>query len=115
MTITTSKVHMQQPQSTPSLLDKSPFRLSKTQLIPTLGLLAALAFSTNPTAVFAKTAGGDQTSTMNTSAHPSKKKGPKKVTYQRSSSEESTAEHDRRMARECKGLHNAGACRGYTR
>ena len=44
-----------------------------------------------------------------------KKKGVTKVTYQRSSSEESTAERDRRMYRECKGLHNAGACRGYTR
>ena len=43
-----------------------------------------------------------------------KKKGVTKVTYQRSSSEESTAERDRRMYRECKGLHNAGACRGYT-
>ena len=43
-----------------------------------------------------------------------KKKGVTKVTYQRSSSEESTAERDRRMYRECKGLHNAGACRGDT-
>lgn len=46
---------------------------------------------------------------------PAKKKGVSKVTYQRSSSEESTAERDRRMYRECKGMHNAGACRGYTR
>lgn len=44
-----------------------------------------------------------------------KKKGVSKVTYQRSSSEESRAERDRRMYRECKGMHNAGACRGYTR
>ena len=44
-----------------------------------------------------------------------KKKGVTKVTYQRSSSEETTAERDRRMYRECKGMHNAGACRGYTR
>ena len=44
-----------------------------------------------------------------------KKKGVSKVTYQRSTSEESPAERDRRMYRECKGLHNAGACRGYTR
>ena len=43
-----------------------------------------------------------------------KKKGASKVTYQRSSSEESSAERDRRMYRECKGMHNAGACRGYT-
>jgi hypothetical protein len=44
-----------------------------------------------------------------------KKKGVTKVTYQRSPSEESRAERDRRMYRECKGMHNAGACLGYTR
>ena len=44
-----------------------------------------------------------------------KKKGVTKVTYQRSSSEESRSERDRRMYRECKGMHNAGACLGYTR
>lgn len=50
------------------------------------------------------------------SAHDGvKKKGVTKITYQRSSSEETTAERDRRMYRECKGMHNAGACRGYTR
>lgn len=49
------------------------------------------------------------------SAPAAKKKGVSKVTHQRSSSEETSAEHDRRMYRECKGLHNAGACRGYTR
>ncbi len=43
------------------------------------------------------------------------KKGVKKVTYQRSPSEETRAERDRRMHRECKGMHNAGACLGYTR
>lgn len=43
-----------------------------------------------------------------------KRKGATKVTYQRSSSEESSAERDRRLYRECKGMHNAGACRGYT-
>lgn len=44
-----------------------------------------------------------------------KKKGVTKVTYQKSSSEESRSERDRRMYRECKGMHNAGACLGYTR
>lgn len=43
-----------------------------------------------------------------------KKKNVNKVTYQRSTSEETAAERDRRMLRECRGLHNAGACRGYT-
>ena len=44
-----------------------------------------------------------------------KKKGVTKVTYQRSTSEETPAQRDKRMYRECKGMHNAGACRGYTR
>lgn len=51
----------------------------------------------------------------NSPSAPIKKREVNKVTYQRSSSEESTAERDRRMYRECKGMHNAGACRGYTR
>lgn len=32
-----------------------------------------------------------------------------------SSAEETSAERDRRLYRECKGMHNAGACLGYTR
>ncbi len=44
-----------------------------------------------------------------------KKKTATKVTYQRSTSEETPAQRDKRMYRECKGMHNAGACRGYTR
>lgn len=44
-----------------------------------------------------------------------KKNRVTKVTHQRAPSDESTAERDRRMFRECKGMHNAGACRGYTR
>lgn len=38
-----------------------------------------------------------------------------KVQYTRSSSEESRAERDRRLLRECRGKNNAGACLGYTR
>ncbi|MFY3386909.1 hypothetical protein [Paracidovorax sp. MALMAid1276] len=48
-------------------------------------------------------------------AETKKRKGVSKVTYQRSSSEETPAQRDKRMTRECKGLPNAGACRGYTR
>ena len=70
-----------------------------------LGLIAA------PSAALAKRT-SDKPATANA---PAKKKGVNKVTYQRSSSEETTAERDRRMYRECKGMHNAGACRGYTR
>ena len=47
--------------------------------------------------------------------HPAKKKGATKVKHQRSSSEESTAERDRRLYRECRGAPNAGACLGYAR
>ena len=47
--------------------------------------------------------------------HPVKKKGATKVKHQRSSSEESTAERDRRLYRECRGAPNAGACLGYAR
>ena len=70
-----------------------------------LGLIAA------PSAALAKRT-SNKPATTNA---PTKKKGVNKVTYQRSSSEETTAERDRRMYRECKGMHNAGACRGYTR
>ncbi len=42
------------------------------------------------------------------------KKGTIKVVRQQNNSEESPAQRDRRLRRECKGLPNAGACRGYT-
>lgn len=45
---------------------------------------------------------------------PGKTKKPIKVKQQKSSSEESRSERDRRLYRECKGLPNAGACKGYT-
>lgn len=49
-----------------------------------------------------------------TEAAQTPKKPPKvKVKRQRSSSAETPAERDRRLLRECKGLPNAGACRGY--
>lgn len=44
-----------------------------------------------------------------------KKRSVNKITHQRSTSEESRAERDRRLYRECKGLPNAGACLGYAR
>ena len=43
------------------------------------------------------------------------KKNGAKVTHHRSPSEETRAERDRRLYRECKGMPNAGACLGYTR
>lgn len=45
-----------------------------------------------------------------------KKPGRKgvKIINSRNHSGETAAERDRRLYRECKGLPNAGACRGYT-
>ena len=40
---------------------------------------------------------------------------PGKVTFHKSSSEESRAERERRLKRECRGRPNAGACLGFTR
>lgn len=53
-------------------------------------------------------------STVNSSTS-TKKKGSTKIKHQRSPSEESAAERDRRLYRECWGRPNAGACLGYTR
>ena len=41
--------------------------------------------------------------------------GKVKIQSIRSSSDESTAERDRRLYRECQGRPNSGACAGYTR
>ena len=73
---------------------------------------AALCVAVAPGTTLAKNSTGHKSAPTDTAA---KKKSVSKVTYQRSSSEETTAERDRRMYRECKGMHNAGACRGYTR
>ena len=44
-----------------------------------------------------------------------KKSGQRvRVPTQRSSSEESPEQRDKRLYRECQGRHNAGACAGYT-
>ncbi|MFP5446903.1 MAG: hypothetical protein ACLGIY_25590 [Betaproteobacteria bacterium] len=73
---------------------------------------AALCLAGAPSTTLAKNSTGHKSAATDSAA---KKKSVSKVTYQRSSSEESRAERDRRMYRECKGMHNAGACRGYTR
>ncbi|MDD2712457.1 MAG: hypothetical protein PHU77_05985 [Simplicispira sp.] len=56
-----------------------------------------------------------KTSTTNATNEPAAKKGSIKTKHYRSPSEETTAERDRRMYRECWGRPNAGACLGYTR
>ena len=42
-----------------------------------------------------------------------KQSGKVKIQNTRSSSEETTAERDRRLYRECQGKPNSGACAGY--
>lgn len=70
----------------------------------------------NPLVVEAKgPSDGSPAKESRTGHTKSKKTGANKLAYQRSPAEETPAEHDRRMFRECKGMHNAGACRGYTR
>ena len=49
------------------------------------------------------------------SGAPPKKSKAVKVKQQQNNSQETAAERDRRLYRECKGLPNAGACLGYTR
>ena len=46
---------------------------------------------------------------------PQKTHQTTKRTTPKSSSEESPAQRDKRLYRECKGMPNAGACLGYTR
>lgn len=70
----------------------------------TLSLLMALSLTAPQTAA-AKRKGSEATM----------QKKSTKAKQPRSSSEESTAERDRRLYRECKGRPNAGACLGYAR
>ena len=56
----------------------------------------------------------DRSANATAAAGPqAKPKGSVKIKHQRSPSEESTAERDRRLYRECRGRPNAGACLGY--
>lgn len=74
-----------------------------------LALCLLLAFGLcAPHAAFAKRKGGAKAA-----AHAASHKH--KVKSQRSPSEESAAERDRRLYRECQGLPNAGACLGYAK
>ena len=72
--------------------------------------IALCLFSTAPEAHAAR----KKTAQTTTNA-PAQKKSNIKTKHYRSPSEETTAERDRRMYRECWGRPNAGACLGYTR
>ena len=80
------------------------------QMAITLAAASAMALPT--AALGADTA---SKSARQAATQPTKKKGGLKIKHQRSPSEETSAERDRRLTRECKGAPNAGACLGYTR
>ena len=77
-----------------------------------IALTAAGAMALPTIALGADTA---SKSARQAATQPTKKKGSLKIKHQRSPSEETSAERDRRLTRECKGAPNAGACLGYTR
>lgn len=89
--------------------DTAPKKLIKTI---SWACVAALTLLTLPIEASAKRKEAENPHPTNAT---SKKKGSTKIKHQRSPSEESTAERDRRLFRECKGMPNAGACNGYTR
>ena len=74
-------------------------------------LVVCLALVTYPADTWAKRKASDHTSTQTEKP----RKGVSKITYHLSPSEETPAQRDKRLKRECKGMHNAGACLGYTR
>lgn len=84
--------------------------------IGTTLLGACLALSLLGACGQASGAEGKKSGRSGSTAAPSaqaKQKGAIKIKHQRSPSEESTAERDRRLYRECRGRPNAGACLGY--
>ena len=98
------------PSSTTPLHPLTSARISLGCMRRMLALGVAAILLTVPVQAPAKKPSADKAATA-----PVKKRGVTKVTHQRSPSEETRSERDRRMFRECKGMHNAGACRGYTR
>lgn len=102
---------MTKPNSAHTNATTRPSPLRKNLPLLLSAWAVGLCLIANPGTALAKRSASEKHASAGT---PAKKKGVSKVTYQRSTSEESRAERDRRMYRECKGMHNAGACRGYT-
>ena len=88
---------------------RTPLTRTPTALLACAAL--ALSLAALPHTAQARTKAKSDSNTSQTTAA---KKGSVKIKHQRSSSEETRAERDRRLYRECKGLPNAGACAGYT-
>lgn len=63
--------------------------------------------------LFAHAKSSDSRAAAETPA-PKKKSNKLTIKPSRNNSEETRSERDRRLMRECKGLPNAGACKGYT-
>ncbi|WP_265653700.1 hypothetical protein [Verminephrobacter aporrectodeae] len=96
-----------------SPLRASPCAVTRSRLTPLL-LAAAMAL--------AVAAASQDAQARSKRADPSAPGGPTqakkpsaKIKHQRSPSEESSAQRDRRLYRECQGRPNAGACLGYTK
>ena len=94
---------------TPALLPSTHLARRKTTA-PLLLCMLALCLGLHPGASHATT----KNATQGAHGEVSKKKKSTKVKQERSSSEESRSDRDRRLYRECKGRVNAGACLGYT-
>lgn len=75
--------------------------------------LIFLAILSTPNAAHLKTHTKKDPNTAQSTSGLTKKQPRAK--QPKSSSEESSAERDRRLKRECRGRNNAGACLGYTR
>lgn len=84
-------------------------------LIAKAVLLACTALAAMALAPDAAAKPNDNNETAARSAQPLKKPPQPKVKVYKSSSEETEAERSRRLYRECKGMNNAGACKGFTR
>lgn len=84
-------------------------RSKNFQLVCALIFLAALG---TPNAAHLKTQAEKGPNTTKSTSGFTKKQARAK--QPKSSSEESRADRDRRLKRECRGRNNAGACLGYT-
>ncbi len=83
--------------------------LSATRLLGAAVILSVACMADIAHAVTKKTR-----EAQSSAASAPKKSRSVKIKQQQNHSGETTAERDRRLYRECKGMPNAGACLGYT-
>ena len=77
-------------------------------------LCAALALPLGAASAAAAPSASDAPDKRKAAATKKKASHSVRIKNSQNHSGETAAERDRRMYRECKGLPNAGACRGYT-